>query len=97
MVDRSPLFALLIALAAPALGLAAPPPAFEEILKIDVHSHFFDDVPEVVEMMDRAGSASSTSACAAPTRSGSAPGGAGRSGSRRSTAGTASRSRRPST
>jgi predicted TIM-barrel fold metal-dependent hydrolase len=28
-------------------------PAFEDILKIDVHSHVFDDVPELVEMMDR--------------------------------------------
>ena len=28
-------------------------PVFEEIPKIDVHSHVFEDVPEVVEMMDR--------------------------------------------
>jgi predicted TIM-barrel fold metal-dependent hydrolase len=53
MADRSPLFALLIALAAPTLAPAEPPPAFEEIPKIDVHSHVFEDVPEVVEMMDR--------------------------------------------
>jgi predicted TIM-barrel fold metal-dependent hydrolase len=53
MVDRRPLFALLIALAAPTSGLAEPPHVFEEILKIDVHSHVFEDVPEVVEMMDR--------------------------------------------
>jgi predicted TIM-barrel fold metal-dependent hydrolase len=44
-------YALLIALAAPAAFAA--PPAFEEIPKIDVHSHIFEDVPEVVEMMDR--------------------------------------------
>jgi len=45
-------YALLVALGAPA-ALAAPPPAFEEIPKIDAHSHIFEDVPEVVEMMDR--------------------------------------------
>ena len=28
-------------------------PAFEEILKIDVHSHIFEDVPEFIEMMRR--------------------------------------------
>jgi predicted TIM-barrel fold metal-dependent hydrolase len=43
--------ALLLGVALPASGLGGPP-AFEEILKIDVHSHIFDDVPEVVEMMD---------------------------------------------
>jgi predicted TIM-barrel fold metal-dependent hydrolase len=30
-----------------------PTPLFEEILKIDVHSHVFDDVPELVQMMAR--------------------------------------------
>jgi predicted TIM-barrel fold metal-dependent hydrolase len=44
---------LLLGAAAPPAGLAAPPPAFEEIPKIDVHSHIFEDVPEIVEMMDR--------------------------------------------
>jgi len=44
---------LLVGLAAPSASLAGPPPAFEEIPKIDVHSHIFEDVPEVVEMMDR--------------------------------------------
>jgi len=34
-------------------GRADPPPAFEEIPKTDVHSHIFEDLPEVVEMMDR--------------------------------------------
>jgi len=28
-------------------------PAFEDILKIDVHSHIFEDMPEFVAMMDR--------------------------------------------
>ena len=28
-------------------------PAFEEILKIDVHSHIFEEMPEFVEMMQR--------------------------------------------
>jgi predicted TIM-barrel fold metal-dependent hydrolase len=45
--------ALLVGLAAPGASLADPPPAFEEVRKIDVHSHIFEDVPEVVEMMDR--------------------------------------------
>lgn len=53
MTHRHMLCALLIAPAAPSEGLAGPPPAFEQILKIDVHSHIFEDVPEVVEMMDR--------------------------------------------
>ena len=53
MARRHLLCALLLGVAAPSVGLAGPPPAFEEILKIDVHSHVFDDVPEVVEMMDR--------------------------------------------
>jgi len=47
------LAALLLGLAAPSTGLGGPPPAFEEVLKIDVHSHIFEDVPEVVEMMGR--------------------------------------------
>jgi len=53
MVDRRLLFALLFGIAVPAAGRAAPPPVFEEIPKIDVHSHIFEDVPEVVEMMDK--------------------------------------------
>ena len=44
--------ALLIALAVPRPAPASPP-AFEEIPKIDVHSHVFEDLPEVVQMMDR--------------------------------------------
>jgi predicted TIM-barrel fold metal-dependent hydrolase len=49
---RSPLLvAALLALAAP--PSPASPPAFEDIPKIDVHSHIFEDLPEVVEMMDR--------------------------------------------
>lgn len=32
-------------------GATAPP--FEEVLKIDVHAHFFDDMPEFVEMARR--------------------------------------------
>lgn len=43
---------LALVLTAP-LASAAAPPAFEEIPKTDVHSHVFEDVPEVVEMMDR--------------------------------------------
>ena len=53
MTNRHLLWALLIGMAAPSAAPTGPPPAFEEILKIDVHSHVFDDVPEVVEMMDR--------------------------------------------
>jgi predicted TIM-barrel fold metal-dependent hydrolase len=53
MTRKRLLAALLVALTAPRAGLAAPPPTFEEIPKIDVHSHIFEDVPEVVEMMDR--------------------------------------------
>ncbi len=44
---------LLVGTAAPSAESTEPRPDFEEILKIDVHSHIFDDVPEVVEMMDR--------------------------------------------
>jgi predicted TIM-barrel fold metal-dependent hydrolase len=53
MTNRHLACALLLVVAAPSEGLAGSRPAFEEILKIDVHSHIFDDVPEVVEMMDR--------------------------------------------
>ena len=53
MTHRHMRCALLISLAAPRLGFAGPTPVFEQILKIDVHSHIFEDVPEVVEMMDR--------------------------------------------
>jgi predicted TIM-barrel fold metal-dependent hydrolase len=53
MTNRHLLWALLIGMAAPSAAPTGPPPAFEEILKIDVHSHVFDDVPEVVAMMDR--------------------------------------------
>ena len=55
MTRRYLLWALLAALAASprAVATAGAPPAFEEIRKIDVHSHIFEDLPEVVEMMDR--------------------------------------------
>jgi predicted TIM-barrel fold metal-dependent hydrolase len=46
-------FALVLAVLPRTIAGAGDPPAFEEIPKIDVHSHIFDDVPEVVEMMDR--------------------------------------------
>ncbi|HEX9187781.1 MAG TPA: amidohydrolase family protein [Vicinamibacteria bacterium] len=52
MTRRRVLPALMLAAAASRLGLAAPP-AFEEIRKIDVHSHIFEDVPELSEMLDR--------------------------------------------
>ena len=35
------------------LGLYAQPPAFEDILKIDVHSHVFEHVPSLVDMLRR--------------------------------------------
>jgi predicted TIM-barrel fold metal-dependent hydrolase len=48
---------LLAALPVAAIGVrrtrAASAPEFEDVLKIDVHSHFFDDVPEQAEMMRR--------------------------------------------
>jgi predicted TIM-barrel fold metal-dependent hydrolase len=44
---------VIVALAAPGAAVGGTPPAFEEIPKIDVHSHVLEDVPEVVEMMDR--------------------------------------------
>ena len=58
---RKPLFTaclllpgfLLVGAAMPLSEPTESRPAFEKILKIDVHSHIFDDVPEVVEMMDR--------------------------------------------
>jgi predicted TIM-barrel fold metal-dependent hydrolase len=53
VAKRHLLCALIAALAAPCPGFGATPPAFEDIPKIDVHSHIFEDVPEVVEMMDR--------------------------------------------
>jgi predicted TIM-barrel fold metal-dependent hydrolase len=58
MTRRDVRWALLAALAAlvvlpRTLAGAGAPPAFEEIPKIDAHSHIFEDVPEVVEMMDR--------------------------------------------
>ena len=55
MTRRYLLWALLAALAASprAVATAGAPPAFEEIRKIDVHSHIFEDLPDVVEMMDR--------------------------------------------
>ena len=54
MTRRFLLLASVVALAALPRTLAGAPPAFEDILKIDVHSHFFDDVPELAAMMDRA-------------------------------------------
>lgn len=53
MTHRRLLPALVALALAPALAPADAPPAFEEIPKIDVHSHVFEDLPEVVEMMDR--------------------------------------------
>ena len=48
-MNSSRLFlAILITLAAPSLRACRAPPAFEEIPKIDAHSHIFEDVPEVV-------------------------------------------------
>lgn len=44
---------LLLGAAAPPAGLAAAPPAFEDIRKVDVHSHIFEDLPEMAEMLDR--------------------------------------------
>ena len=44
---------LALVLAVPATARAGGPPAFEDVPKIDVHSHIFEDLPEVVEMMDR--------------------------------------------
>ncbi|HEV8540769.1 MAG TPA: amidohydrolase family protein [Verrucomicrobiae bacterium] len=32
---------------------AEPPPEFEQILKIDVHSHIFEEIPELIDMMRR--------------------------------------------
>ena len=53
MTRRELLAALPIAVVGFRRTLGAAAPAFEDVLKIDVHSHFFDDVPEQVEMMDR--------------------------------------------
>lgn len=53
MPRRHLLVGTLLLAAAPAAARAAAPPRFEEILKIDVHSHIFEDLPEVVGMMDR--------------------------------------------
>jgi predicted TIM-barrel fold metal-dependent hydrolase len=53
MTTRELTLAVVFSLAAPALGRAGAPPAFEAIPKTDAHSHIFEDVPEVVEMMDR--------------------------------------------
>jgi predicted TIM-barrel fold metal-dependent hydrolase len=53
MARRHLVCALMAAIASPSVGRAASPPAFEEIPKTDVHSHIFEDIPEVVEMMDR--------------------------------------------
>ena len=54
MTRRLLLVASAVVLATLPRPLAGAPPAFEDILKIDVHSHFFDDVPELATMMDRA-------------------------------------------
>ncbi len=53
MTHRRLLPALVALALTPSLAPAEAPPAFEEIPKIDVHSHIFEDLPEVVEMMDR--------------------------------------------
>lgn len=53
MVRRHLVCVLMAANAISSVGWAGSPPAFEEIPKTDVHSHIFEDVPEVVEMMDR--------------------------------------------
>jgi predicted TIM-barrel fold metal-dependent hydrolase len=50
---RDVILAVALSLAFGAPGSAGSPPAFEEIPKTDVHSHIFEDVPEVVAMMDR--------------------------------------------
>ena len=50
-VLRTSLLALVLAV--PSTARAGGPPAFEDVPKIDVHSHIFEDLPEVVEMMDR--------------------------------------------
>jgi len=42
----------LTAVMALSLGVTAAP-AFEDVPKIDVHGHFFDDMPEFVAMLDR--------------------------------------------
>jgi len=54
MARRDLLLGALLLAAAPAAARAGAPPKFEDVLKIDVHSHIFEDVPEVVAMMDRA-------------------------------------------
>ncbi|MFN8093218.1 MAG: amidohydrolase family protein [Vicinamibacteria bacterium] len=52
---RGDLLLGVVLLAAVPAAVALPaPPAFEDVRKIDVHSHVFEDVPEVVAMMDRA-------------------------------------------
>jgi len=45
----------LVATALPAwrTGLVAQTPAFEDIMKIDVHSHVFEDIPSLVTMLRR--------------------------------------------
>src|SRR3954471_18103472 len=46
----------MVAAALPAWRVAPPapgPPAFEEILKIDVHSHVFEDIPALVQRLQR--------------------------------------------
>jgi predicted TIM-barrel fold metal-dependent hydrolase len=50
---RAGVFVGALLLAGPAAARAAAPPAFEDVRKIDVHSHVFEDLPEVVAMMDR--------------------------------------------
>lgn len=47
------LFCALLIGAWPSALAADPPPAFEEIPKVDVHSHIWEDNPELVAMMDR--------------------------------------------
>jgi len=43
----------LVTVGAHASAQSRGTPAFEDILKIDVHSHIFEDMPEFVDMMDR--------------------------------------------
>ncbi len=52
MKEGLPFFTLVALLCGPLSAADAPP--FEEILKIDVHAHIFEDLPQLVEMLRRA-------------------------------------------